>query len=141
MPVAFLSRYLTKTEMKWSSLEQTVSLVSWALRQTRRYTTYAQKIRVIVECEEEVAVILDRNQHIRLRALLVELSLYKVEWVCEYNRWAFGEGLIEAVSDPGGCTVSTLPTPVMKHKEVQLKRPGAVSHPGEGKQEPGHVLI
>ena len=59
-PVAFISRYLTKTEEKWGDIEKTVSLASWALRKLRRYSTYAERIIVMVPWEETRLVILDK---------------------------------------------------------------------------------
>ena len=44
LPVAFLSRYLTATECKWSHLETVAALVSWGVRKLRRYTSTASKI-------------------------------------------------------------------------------------------------
>ncbi len=58
-PVAFLSRYLTKTEEKWGELEQLASLVSWGLRKARRYTSLCPEVVVRVPGEAEVACILD----------------------------------------------------------------------------------
>ena len=71
-------------------MEQTVSLLSWGLRKLRRYSTYARKIYVIVPWGESVAILLDKQHHIRLRALLIELHMYRVEWVVGENRWELG---------------------------------------------------
>jgi hypothetical protein len=59
--VSFLSRYLTRTELNWGEIERTVSLVSWALRKLRRYSTYAEQITVIVPWEETRLVILEKQ--------------------------------------------------------------------------------
>ncbi len=45
-PVAFLSRYLSKTEEKWGYLDQAVSLTSWALRRAPRYMSLSPEIVV-----------------------------------------------------------------------------------------------
>lgn len=90
-PVAFLSRYLTKTEQKWGRLEQQVAVLAWGLRKARRYTSLAPEIVVRVEEAAEVACIEDRQCHLRLQALLVDLSLYKVTWEAAGNPWRFGE--------------------------------------------------
>jgi ubiquinone biosynthesis protein Coq4 len=58
-PVAFLSRYLSKTELKWGHLEQAVALVSWGLRKARRYTSLAPEIVIVAEEEAEVACVAD----------------------------------------------------------------------------------
>ncbi len=79
-PVAFLSRYLSKTEGKWGEVEQLVSLVSWGLRKARRYTSVSPRITVKLGEEAEVACVVDKSAHLRLQALLVDLSLYRVDW-------------------------------------------------------------
>ena len=88
--MSFLFRYLTKTEKKWGEIERTVSLVSWALRKLRRYSTYAEQITIIVPWEETLLVILEKQQHIRLKALLIELGMYKVKWEVGANKWELG---------------------------------------------------
>lgn len=91
--MAFLSRYLTKTEMKWSPLEKTVSLASWGLRKLRRLATYANRIVIKVPWDEDVVILLDKNTHMRLRALLVELHMYRVVWEVGPNPWELGGAL------------------------------------------------
>lgn len=94
-PVAFLFRRMTATELKWSALERMVAIVSWGVRKLRRYTTTASSIEVVTEREEEVAVLLDTAQHLRLRAFLLELQMYKVKWIARGNPWTVGTGLID----------------------------------------------
>jgi hypothetical protein len=43
-----------------------------------------------VPWDESVAILLDKQQHIRLRALLIELHMYRVEWVVGENQWELG---------------------------------------------------
>ena len=93
--MAFISRNLTKTELRWGELEQIISLVSWALRKFRRYSTTATKIVVIVDSEEDVHVILDKGAHLRLRALMVDLTLYNCVWVAGGNDWKLGKSMVE----------------------------------------------
>ena len=40
--------------------------------------------------DESLAILLDKQHHIRLRALLIELHMYRVEWVVGENRWELG---------------------------------------------------
>ena len=75
-----MSRYLTKSEGKWAELEQVVALVSWGLRKARRYTSVVPKVVVKLGEEAEVACVVDKSAHLRLQALLVDLTLYHVEW-------------------------------------------------------------
>lgn len=50
-----------------------MSLVSWGVRKLRRYTTTASCIDIVMEAEEEVMVIVEKGQHLRLKAFLLEL--------------------------------------------------------------------
>lgn len=89
-PVAFLSRPLSITERKWGEFEQLVSVVSWGLRKLKRYTMFSPKITIQVEHDEEALLVLDRDAHMRLRALLIDLTLYRCQWKAGVNQWKFG---------------------------------------------------
>jgi hypothetical protein len=73
-----------------------------------------------------VAVILDKQHHIRLRALLIELHMYRVEWVVGENKWELGGPVFRR-----SCYSEETPTgeriPQMLHETVKLKRPNQVS--------------
>ena len=43
-PVAFVSRHMSKTELKYGVLTRLVALVAWAVKCLRRYTTFASDI-------------------------------------------------------------------------------------------------
>lgn len=113
-----MSRSLTKTEQKWGQLEQQISLVSWSLRKVRRYSSTAPKIVVFVEEPEEVMVVLDKESHLRLRALMVDLQLYRCEWKAGYNPWKLGQELVEYPDSSDTSAETTAPPcpPVMEHK-------------------------
>jgi hypothetical protein len=85
--VAFLSRYLTKTELKWGALEQQVALISWGLRKASRYSAMTPEVVVKLVDEAEIVCLGDKEAHMRLRALLIDLSLYKVRWEAGENPW------------------------------------------------------
>lgn len=124
--MAFLSRYLTKTEQKWSLLEQAVSLVSWGLWKLRRYSTYAESIHVLVPWDEQVMIVLDKDHHVRLRALIVELGMYKVKWKVGPNRWQLGGALFQKSCNP--CSeMQNEEIPRMEHHAQVLKMPAQVS--------------
>ncbi len=72
-------------------MEQLASLVSWGLRKARRDTSLCPEVVVRVPGEAEVACILDQAAHLHLRALIVDLALYKVRWEAVGNPWQFGE--------------------------------------------------
>ena len=56
---------------------------------------------MIVRLEEEadIACVLDRDAHLRLRALIVDLSLYKVRWEVKQNKWKLGGEVVEFPRD------------------------------------------
>ncbi len=64
--MAFMSRYLTKSEARWAQLEQLVALVSWGLRRARRYTSVVPKVVVKMGEEADVACVVDKSAHLRL---------------------------------------------------------------------------
>ena len=73
MPVAFVSRALTHTEIKLGVLSWLIVVVAWAVRRLRRYTTFAEEILVVLPDAESVVVALDTATHLCLRAHIVEL--------------------------------------------------------------------
>ena len=72
--MAFVSRYLTRTEERLGLTTQLVSVVGWAVRRLRRYTTFAASITVIVPSAEEAALVIDVAAHLKLRALMVDMQ-------------------------------------------------------------------
>ena len=44
VPVAFVLRHMSKTELKYGVLTRLVSLVAWAVKRLHRYTTFASDI-------------------------------------------------------------------------------------------------
>ena len=48
VPIAFMARYLTKTEEKSSEFTAMVSVVHWAVTRAKRYTTFASSVSVVV---------------------------------------------------------------------------------------------
>ncbi len=55
---------------------------------------------MVVPWDESVAILLDKQHHIRLRALLIELHMYQVEWVVGENRWELGGPVFERNCSP-----------------------------------------
>lgn len=107
-------------------MEQTIGLASWGLRRLRRYSTYANKIVVKLPWEEDVLLVLDKSTHIRLRALLVELHMYRVTWEVGENPWELGGAMFRKNCDPDK-ELSEVQPPRMMHQEVTLKRPSQIS--------------
>ena len=53
-PIAFVARYLTKTELKYGTLTTLVSVAAWAIRRLCRYTTFAKEVHVILPTTVDV---------------------------------------------------------------------------------------
>lgn len=64
--MAFVSRYLTKTEERAGPLARLVSVVSWAVKRLRRYTTFAVEVSVVVPSAAEAATIVDSSANLKL---------------------------------------------------------------------------
>ena len=78
-PVAMFARQLNCSEAKEGPLQQFMSTVHWVMRTAWRYTMFVPHIVVLVE-EPERLLVLKQAMAIKLRAKLVELSMYPIEW-------------------------------------------------------------
>ena len=87
-PVAFVSRHLSKSELKFGVLTRLVALVAWAVRRLRRYTTFASDIQVVVPTGVDAVVVAAPTAHMRLRTQVVDLQQYAVRWVEGDNPWS-----------------------------------------------------
>ena len=47
-PIAFVARYLTKMELKYSTLYTLVSVTAWEIRKVHHYTMFAREVRIIL---------------------------------------------------------------------------------------------
>jgi hypothetical protein len=74
--IALVSRSLTSFEQKRTGLEQRLYIAGWALHRCRRFTTTSPAIRIHLPEPESVVVMRDKNHHLRLEALLVNLKCY-----------------------------------------------------------------
>ena len=78
----------------------------------------------MLEQEEEACVVLDGAAHLRLRALLVDLTLYRCRWEAGFNPWKLGAEVVEhpsqAATRPDD--VEPIAVPQMLHAEVKVKR-------------------
>jgi hypothetical protein len=119
-----------------------ISLVGWGIRKLRRYTTTSPQITVILPEEAQVATILDQGAHLRLRALMVDLEMYKTQWKAGKNEWRIGENLIEVPDgDPTHDPAHNPTTPYLTHSTITLKRPSAKSYEVAEGQEKGRVVV
>ena len=64
-----------------------VQIVHWALYKLCRYTTFAAQVQVMLHTEAEIAWVLMRNCNLKLQALMVDLSAYRLEWIVAKNPW------------------------------------------------------
>ena len=62
-------------------VEKQLRMVTWAVKQLKRYTAFAPKVRVHLPQPDALHVVHNANLHYKLSALLIELSMYNVEWV------------------------------------------------------------
>ena len=66
--MAFVSRHLSKTELKYGVLTRLVVVVAWAVKRLRRYTTFAADIKVVLPTSKAAVVVVDPAAHMKLRA-------------------------------------------------------------------------
>ena len=94
--------------------------------ETAQVPHYAEGIQAVVPWNEQVMIILDKHHHIRLRALLIKLGMYKVKWKVGPNRWQLGGALFRKSCSP--CPeVRNEEIPLMEHQAQVLKMPAQVS--------------
>ena len=116
-----------------------VALVSWGLRKARRYTSLCPEVVVKVGEEAKVACVADTAAHLRLRALLVDLSLYKVRWEAGPNQWQLGE---EVAAREQLASDEKIAPPVMEHADVIVKRAAAKGYTLEDMAATaGHTIV
>ena len=77
---------------------------------------------MVVPWDESVAVLLDKQHHIRLRALMIELHMHKVECIVGENRWELGGPLFKSFCTPD-VEILEGKIPYMTHQTVKLRRP------------------
>ena len=68
-----MARHLTVTERKYGLLTRLVTLVVWALRRLRRYTTFAHDIQVVVPTQADTVAVTDPATHMHLCAQIVDM--------------------------------------------------------------------
>lgn len=78
--VAIVSRKLTSTELKGAPIERLLSLAAWATRKLQRFTAFAIRLDIFLPSPAEVLLLKVKEFPPRLQALLLELSLYRVDW-------------------------------------------------------------
>ena len=105
-------------------------IVHWALYKLRHYTTFAAQVQVVLPTEAEGAWVLTRNCNLKLQALMVDLSAYRLEWIVAKNPWDPVDGLLgcpeEVVREP-----DTTPwegkVPSFDHEASELIMPRAAA--------------
>ncbi len=82
---------------------------------------------------------MDQAAHLRLRALLVDLALYKVRWEAGGNPWQLGE---EVAARGEVAAEDVVLPPIMQHADVVVKRTSAKGYTLEDMQAAqGHVVV
>ncbi len=71
-----------------------------------------------------MCLVLDGAAYMRLRALMVDLTLYKCRWEASCNPWKLGEGVVEHPSQTAThhADMEPIAVPQMEHAEVKVKR-------------------
>ena len=87
VPVAFVSRYLTNPESRSSHILATVGVVHWLITHCKRFLSFASRLEVVVPSASYVLAVRGIPEHLRLQALLVNISVYNPRWVVGDNRW------------------------------------------------------
>lgn len=79
-PVALVSKRCSPSERKLTPAERLVDVVMWAVRKLRRYVTFAPYTEVVFEEESVVALVGDQHAHLKIRAAVLDLSMYRIRW-------------------------------------------------------------
>ena len=107
-------------------MEQFVGVVAWAARKLKRFTTTAQQVIVVCPEEEWPLLVTSEEIHLKVRALIVELTLYNCKWVAGDNPWVLGGAMVEIPEEADGA-VDVEGAPISwAHLDTTLKMPSAV---------------
>jgi hypothetical protein len=93
----------------------------WACRYLKRYLLFAVKVYCYLPGDEWVRVVQDRDVHLRVRAYLLDLAFYQVEWKVGRTMFSQHGGMFDW--DNVGAEPGEEPTPVVQHVGRELKRP------------------
>lgn len=80
-------RKLLLTEEKQTEFLQLVSVAVWAVRKLRSYLQIASVVEVVLPHQEMVRCVRDKEVHLALRAKLLDMDLYGVQWVAGKTVW------------------------------------------------------
>lgn len=78
--IAIIAARMTITEAKAAAIEKLLVTATWAVRALRRYILFAPTIIIFLPLPEHIAVIRDKHLHMRIRAYLLDLEMYNIEW-------------------------------------------------------------
>ena len=123
VPVAFVSRYLTNPESRSSHILATVGVVHWSITRCKRFLSFASRLEVVVPSSSYVLAVRGVPEHLRLQALLVDMSTYNPSWVVGSNQWV--DPTIEPSYVVADSDASDQPCPQVAHEAVTITMPAA----------------
>ena len=94
-PVSIACRKVTPAEQKMGQLKRKSVHVAWAVRQLKRYTAHAKKLKVVLPEPEIVLVVNHPDHHQRLAAILIELSMYNIKWAQGVDDWNLNDAFLD----------------------------------------------
>ena len=73
-PIAFLARFLTKIELKYSIFTTLVSVTAWAIKKLHHYTIFTMEVCIVLPTTANIPVVVDLESNIKCRANIFKLQ-------------------------------------------------------------------
>ena len=73
-PIAFLARFLTKIESKYSIFTTLVSVTAWAIKKLHHYTIFTMEVCIVLPTTANIPVVVDLESNIKCRANIFKLQ-------------------------------------------------------------------
>ena len=74
-----------------------LSILHWGIAKTLHYTTIAQEVTCYVHNLEHLFLVHSQMAHLRLKAVLLNLRMYRVKWAVDAGGLYFGGDLAKAL--------------------------------------------
>lgn len=71
---------MTATQVKAKPAEKMLTIATWAVRTLSRYLMFAPLTTIFLPLPEHVQLLTDKQVSMKLRALLLDLQMYNVNW-------------------------------------------------------------
>ena len=97
-PFYMTGRELTANEsQKFTEVERALSILHWGIAKALRYTTTVQEVTCYVHTPEHLFPVHSQTAHLRLKAALLNLGMYRVKWAVDAGGLDFGGDLAKAL--------------------------------------------